>query len=1793
MSGSSEADARVERLLGSHEPVTPSPAFEARVLAALLERQRALGRTRDRRAGTILRAALSCAATLALAFGLSASMPTRAVESPAPLLAPVAAVTSTVKPVQPVEDAMEGPQRFVLADGSVLFLDAGARASTVGKREIRLERGRAFLEVARGDGAFSVHGPAGNAVAHGTKLALDASEGALAVAVAQGRVSLEGESGAPVLLGPGDVGEVASRSAPRASASPRLSSVVAWARDLYAIDSPPLAANERPAYGEVVAVDPSGQESRLSVERLHVDVHVEDGVARTTIDTTYFNHLYGRLEGTFYFPVPAGASITRLAMYVDGKLMEGGVAERDEARSAYEQIVSKKRDPALLEWMEGNVFKMRIFPLEGRQEKRVIVSFTQELEPLYGALRYALPLGGGREVCREHSVSVRIKGGARLGSSSHAFKSRRDGDDLVLEYEEKPGKPRNVAFSLEGIHASPVATCSNGEGEYVMARFRPAFGAAREHVARNVVVIADASGSRKPVELEAQKAIVARLVAELDDGDRYRVLTVGTRVRSWKSDWEPVRGDPRDAIAFVSSVRALGTTNLEAAFREAARELAGVDGGEVVYLGDGIATEGETDTGKLAALLPRGLPFVGVGVGKSVDTTRLEALAGATGGLAVEIDPEESIAWRVFDLVAALGTERLTGIDAQALDADGKVMTGAELTLSRTAISEGEEVRVTGRFGYGLPVAVRLRGSVGGKAFEETLTLRGAREAAFYLPRLWARGRVERLAREGAAQHKAEIVALGKRYFLATPFTSLLVLENDEMYTRLKVERGPRDLFAFYESPERVPVVTEMEPAVVPVTVSAEEAAVQAFAQSLLVRWSWLDGDVWLPRYDAFRPADFTTYANPQFERWFKPQWHAHDDEGHLELSPPTQLEPGFIRLDQQGKAMLVDARRPLGQIEIGSIVREQAKMGGVFHFVTDLSLRDTEVADLRGKLAQYNGTGFYVIDVSGSMHWDMGQYGLYAKVDAFTQVHDRISSDMNVSDYMRNATTLPQYRWPGVAEGYVDGSGYYLLKESGVAPIWQALNEQRPGRIFAGMYGSNVAAVSSWASPTVYPLYGDAPEGLVASLTNVLLGQDLTLLAPGFRATAADVLALAEAENISPVPTAALTHQDPVALGRLAAARRAFGTRHVTLGDLEGTVSGDGRAHLRHRLPTGLVEEIVVRADAIDQIYPELGLATHRPRSRFHESQVADLFPFLPPTTASLAGFDVAPLGTGSVVLTPVGSPALRLELDLSPEGLVTERRAVTKDNTVLVRASATPFPSEPAPPLSLEAPLDGLVVIDMPARTTAHAQARLAAAKTDAEKTHATTQLRYSQLGEGTGTFAALVAPGTLGQYLAAMDTTDRATRIERLRVFAAGHADGLLPRLALCRAAEDAFARSVESPSQDPFRLEAFALADDLLTRTREGVFALKLARDAAPAATTPDAVSHTLRFFDAAAETPGLALAARREAAALLVARSRLDEAAARYEALYKDAMAQGFFPTVDANVASAISGTKPEKLTAFLERALTWATAGKRSEALLAIAWSAHAVSRPAIVERALLALPAELSPEVTATLASILPQLQLAGRAEAVGRDLLTRPALRDQIWLHDLVGLQALAAGHPEAALADSERALALELALPAVNLDSLRSRYEALMAIYRSLGARPDLAPRILAHADRWRALDADNPALYAAVAQALLASGADEDAWEVASTAIEHHPEEGAPWSLVAGTYESAGRLERAATLYAEAARREPTDPTALLEQAHVLEKLGDKPAARAVYTRIVGGTWQDRFAGIVEQAKAALR
>ena len=128
----------------------------------------------------------------------------------------------------------------------------------------------------------------------------------------------------------------------------------------------------------------------LTVGYHKVTVEIRDQIARTTIEESFVNHTNSRLEGQFYFPLPQDASISGFGMWIGNELVEADVVEKQRAREIFETILREKRDPGLLEWTGGNIFKARVFPIFPHSEKRIKITYTQVL-PLRGS-KYRLSL---------------------------------------------------------------------------------------------------------------------------------------------------------------------------------------------------------------------------------------------------------------------------------------------------------------------------------------------------------------------------------------------------------------------------------------------------------------------------------------------------------------------------------------------------------------------------------------------------------------------------------------------------------------------------------------------------------------------------------------------------------------------------------------------------------------------------------------------------------------------------------------------------------------------------------------------------------------------------------------------------------------------------------------------------------------------------------------------------------------------------------------------------------------------------------------------------------------------------------------------------------------------------------------------------------------------------------------------------------------------------------------------------------------------------------------------------------
>jgi Vault protein inter-alpha-trypsin domain/von Willebrand factor type A domain len=546
---------------------------------------------------------------------------------------------------------------------------------------------------------------------------------------------------------------------------------------------PPVAVGERrplkmgfagPGSLEVRGeVEGNKAKTRLALESLSITARTAGDMAETTVEHVFRSDADERLEGTFRFPLPSGAIVIGLAMEIDGALRDGELARRDEARNAYEKTVDQMLDPALLEWESGQTFTLRVFPIEPKTTKRIVVTLLVPLwrgeDGLYFA--YRPPSLDGAPVATRVTV---------------------DGRPIVGPVTAPTGE----LLAKVGGTPPPAFVEHTAEGDYLVADVVPNFGAARPSGATEtrrpqaLIVLCDRSRSM----LEArtlQRQVLSMLLERLDVRDRFAILTGDVQAHRLPGGLrQPTAADRAAAGAFVDGAEPDGASDLgglvEAAARIGEEARAAQLEPALVYLGDATATWGETRATRLAQRAQDGLggaPLHVVVLGKSSDDGTARALASATHGRLLRPKSEQD-ARGVADAVVVART-------ARRID-DLKVLAPAAFDLAQSPASvlyEGDDLQLAMFVAKDddAPRQITLLGTLDGKPYEQSLAL-GSAAPTRDIGKRWAEARIEALQGDGEV-HKEEVIAASLAHGVMSRYTSFLVLESEEAYARMKIER--------------------------------------------------------------------------------------------------------------------------------------------------------------------------------------------------------------------------------------------------------------------------------------------------------------------------------------------------------------------------------------------------------------------------------------------------------------------------------------------------------------------------------------------------------------------------------------------------------------------------------------------------------------------------------------------------------------------------------------------------------------------------------------------------------------------------------------------------------------------------------------------------------------------------------------------------------------------------------------------------------------------------------------------
>jgi len=1685
-------------------------------------------------------------------------------------------------------------------DGSTWIPAPGGTVTVLGERRVRIE-GAALLDVAPGKGTFIVETARGRIEVLGTRFLVDASAERTTAAVVRGQVKLASSDG-NVLLHAGEQGIAEPGRPPSRGPAPRLSHLVSWAAQARKRDEKDVAPIR---HGTLFARDPGvrngqfGAEFPLPIKKLGVHIVIENQIARVALDQTFHNEQNQVLEGMYRFAIPADAALQRLAMYVDGKLTESAVVERMRARRIYEELVYRRVDPALLEWAGTGRLSLRVYPLPAHQDKRLVLAYTQSLPRLYSDWTLSVPLPEIDQPVGEVAFDVTIRGCANceVTSTSHRITVARKGEDALVSYNKTSDKIGDslVLRVRDTRQEVAVAHHTDGGGSYLMVRTPAQLERkAREYRPRTWVILDDVSASRGAMERRAQADLVDAFVRELDEDDRLAVIAFDVAARTKLPLTRVLDVDRHTLRAGLRDEGDVGATDFAVALAAATKLLAGVnpDDAMIVYLGDGVITSGARNLDALRTQLAGKARFIGVGVGDGPDTQTLEALAAATGGYATTIDLADDVGWRAFDLVAALHTSRVTGIDARLVDAQG-AQVPSTLYLRSPQLTDGDEVELVAKIaGTGTPAVLELTGTMNGAPWLHRIDLPSASPtpaSAGYLPRLWAQRHV---AARMLAKHEAivmppctavaatrgkpavqcpteiearskrdeairqEVVTLGKQYFLLSRHTSLIVLENDAMYAQYGVRKGSGETWAPYALPATIPVVTTA-PTIVPTDVADDAVLVRQPIQIF---------------YDYGVNQHFRTAGG--FDDDLAGGWGTIGTGRFGTIGRGSGTGQGF------------------GVGGGGSGARSRVQLGIADAITLSQPMAVTETAGATAKPPA---------PPAGE--------GAEAKASDTERDDRERQQELSSGDFAPTQSRETAKR-RSVSSDELNGIG--------------GLH----GR--AGFFDGKLGGERRWH--TGGPL---VPQRM--SYPNDVAFDDLTAFVPALVADASD----AWRERLTEIHGDGKPHAiDAAATVLLGEARKALPSGVYRWGELEIAVDAARRLGWRRTTGHDLLETASFDGTTWTRRYSELGVDVSR---TFAEDDVALALAYLPVWIAEPAHyakyFEVHAKSGNQITLSRITGG--KAEVVYVLEFDARHRLTAIRDDKGTELLAITWGDAGPTAARSLGEPVSvgftgqaiadattwahgpqtaSNVVVEMPGRLPSYWQAKIAA-ETAGSPTWRHLQRQYLvslaatnnravlfttfealrttggvQLGDlvlasgGIATsstdaqFAAALAPfsgsaGAVARYFIAARAYGKSPRPERLKPELS---TGLIG--ALWQLREITALLNTAKGGQAVDRLLAM------------GTRALEL-RLVAAALTTN---RYDVKPADLGRAWDSVAIGdyknmARAQAAQAMANRGALDLAADRVAALVADLDLRARPPQLD-QFAYQIQASRRgpagwQMIWAQWRDRVLGGTSLDHVMSLIPVAAGTRTDLIPILARAAELAA-GDVDTQVQ--LARLAVQYGLTAWAEALIQPLLKTHATRELLLL---AAQFAQAQGKLGDALTHLEAAQTAG-GDDAVEISTVRAELSRILTVARELAqqssgtARAAAVQRAMTWGTRWRAIDPGNPDIDRQLGELLLSVGDREEAWRQLSSVIERDPMSGTGYQTVAEAFERQGRVDDALTYWQQAIVIDQTNPTPRLRKAQALIALGRTAEGDALLAEIANAKWHDIWGSVSYQARYLL-
>ena len=526
---------------------------------------------------------------------------------------------------------------------------------------------------------------------------------------------------------------------------------------------------------QMPVIKTEGKESNLVyLQQLNVNVSIAGTVATTTWTMTFKNKTSRILEGELNFPLRQGISVSRYALDINGRMREAVPVEKEKATRVFENTERRRVDPGILEKVDGNSFRTRIYPINPGSVRTVLIGYEEDLSSgRQSDLLYRLPLAFQYHI-EDFAVNISVLGNdtrpvfeenadnalrfdewQHTWSASHQWKDYQADQSISIRIP-KPSGAGNAMMQQVGNHYFYVASAFPQQKKI------------EKPLPHHITLLWDASLSELTRNWKKELGLLDGYFSRLGQADVTLVSFSNTAQEPQSftihnGQWATLRS-------------ALQNTIYDGATQFGALDLRKYPCDEFLLFSDGHSNFGSNNI----QLSDR--PLYAITASANADFPFLQYIAGHTGGECINLEntsTDQAKEQLLYQTLHFLGVRHSADLEETYPSLSTPIING----ITVAGISYRPRQDIVLQFGYG------------GKVIsEQTISLDFSKQQARQpdLSRIWAQKKIAELDTR-YEDNKIEIEQLGKRYGIVTHNTSLIVLESVNDYITYQIE-PPADL---------------------------------------------------------------------------------------------------------------------------------------------------------------------------------------------------------------------------------------------------------------------------------------------------------------------------------------------------------------------------------------------------------------------------------------------------------------------------------------------------------------------------------------------------------------------------------------------------------------------------------------------------------------------------------------------------------------------------------------------------------------------------------------------------------------------------------------------------------------------------------------------------------------------------------------------------------------------------------------------------------------------------------------